>query len=338
MCELLVWDSIAALRANSAAWWELWRRDPRATPFQSPVWVIPWAEQFASRSSLHVLAAVCEQRLVALLPLFFYDGPAGRTGALLGAGISDYLDVLVAPGAPSKAVAGIWERVLELAEHARLDWTDLPGGSPLIAFADGVPRPHGVCPRRLLPESNQDFGASLPKWLWRNVRQGEARLRRAGGRLRRSVRTTLARDLEALFELHGAEWRARGTPGVLASAEVRAFHRRAAESLLERGVLRLQVAELDGRPIGVLLTLDSRDTSCIYTSGFDPAHARLNLGSVLIASAAEDAIARGKRWLDFLRGAERYKYHWGAQDRRIFRLEQRSVSNRAAPLACHPQR
>ena len=45
--------------------------------------------------------------------------------------------------------------------------------------------------------------------------------------------------------------------------------------------------------IGVLLTLDSRDTSCIYMSAFDPAHARLNLESVLIASAAEDAIARG---------------------------------------------
>ena len=48
----------------------------------------------------------------------------------------------------------------------------------------------------------------------------------------------------------------------------------------------------------------------LYNSGFDPAHAALSPGLVLLARVVRDAIERGMRRFDFLRGEERYKYEF----------------------------
>ena len=49
----------------------------------------------------------------------------------------------------------------------------------------------------------------------------------------------------------------------------------------------------------------------LYNSGFDPAHARLAPGIVLLAHLIRDAIERGVPVFDFLRGEESYKYDFG---------------------------
>jgi len=41
----------------------------------------------------------------------------------------------------------------------------------------------------------------------------------------------------------------------------------------------------------------------------------MSVGSVLVAHAIEQAVRGGAKTFDFLRGAEDYKYAWGAQDR-----------------------
>jgi CelD/BcsL family acetyltransferase involved in cellulose biosynthesis len=56
-----------------------------------------------------------------------------------------------------------------------------------------------------------------------------------------------------------------------------------------------------------------------YLGGFDPRFRAASPGSVLLGHAAEDAIGRGDRHLDLLRGRERYKYEWGGVDRPMLR-------------------
>ena len=63
-----------------------------------------------------------------------------------------------------------------------------------------------------------------------------------------------------------------------------------------------------------------------YLSGFDPAFARYSPGKLVVAHAIEQAIARdAARAFDFLRGAEAYKYAWGAVDEPLFRRSVRLV-------------
>jgi CelD/BcsL family acetyltransferase involved in cellulose biosynthesis len=128
--------------------------------------------------------------------------------------------------------------------------------------------------------------------------------------------------LEALFTLHAARWSERAQPGVLADAAVVAWHREAAPLLLAAGVLRLHGLRLDGEWIALAYVLAHGDRSRYYIGGFDPRHAALSPGALLIEHAIACAHAEGARAFDFLRGAEPYKYRWGAVDepRRVLRL------------------
>jgi CelD/BcsL family acetyltransferase involved in cellulose biosynthesis len=58
----------------------------------------------------------------------------------------------------------------------------------------------------------------------------------------------------------------------------------------------------------------------LYNSGFHPDHAALSPGLVLLAALVRDAIARGKRRFDFLRGEERYKYEFGPTAEDVYRV------------------
>ena len=75
-------DAFAAL---APAWWELWRRAPGATPFQSPAWLIPWWRRFAPGELFTIAAYRCGQ-LIGLAPLYIENGAYGRR--VLPVGIS----------------------------------------------------------------------------------------------------------------------------------------------------------------------------------------------------------------------------------------------------------
>jgi CelD/BcsL family acetyltransferase involved in cellulose biosynthesis len=56
----------------------------------------------------------------------------------------------------------------------------------------------------------------------------------------------------------------------------------------------------------------------VYIGGFDPRWSALSPGTLLLGHAIEQATAEGAAAFDFLRGAEAYKYRWGAIDEPMF--------------------
>jgi CelD/BcsL family acetyltransferase involved in cellulose biosynthesis len=62
--------SLAELDAIEPAWRELWSRDPRATPFQSPDWLLPWTRHLWGGGQIRVLSFWREGKLSALVPFF----------------------------------------------------------------------------------------------------------------------------------------------------------------------------------------------------------------------------------------------------------------------------
>jgi CelD/BcsL family acetyltransferase involved in cellulose biosynthesis len=121
--------------------------------------------------------------------------------------------------------------------------------------------------------------------------------------------------LEELFRLHGCRWTGRGEAGVLASEDVRAFHRQAARGLLARGALRLYALTVGGRVAAMYYGMSDHRRAYAYLGGFDPGFRVLSPGSLVIAHAIAEAVREGAREMDFLRGQEAYKYAWGARDR-----------------------
>lgn len=305
---------LAGLEALREEWADLWDRCPRATPFQSFEWLLPWARAFV-HEGLQTLA-LREGRLAALAPLYRY----GRRLYLLGNGITDYLDFLVEPGMEAHAVRAVFDHLVSSHDDwDACDFADLRPGSPLLraALPEGLralAEPGAVCPVLALPAGS---GPNLR----RNLRRYRERLSRAAAPVAfETARENYGETLEALFRLHRERWRARGGPGVLDTADIRDFHRAVAAGFASRGRLRLYSLRAAGEIVAAIYAFAARGRVYLYSGGFDPKLRNFSPGALAIGYAIEDASREGFRELDFLRGGESYKYQWGAQDTRNYKL------------------
>jgi CelD/BcsL family acetyltransferase involved in cellulose biosynthesis len=111
------------------------------------------------------------------------------------------------------------------------------------------------------------------------------------------------------------------------TAEREGFFRDLAQEMDRAGLLKLFFLELDSKRLAGAYCFDYDDRYFLYNSGFDTSQAHLSGGLLLKALLLKDAIERGKKDYDLLRGAEPYKYHIGAQDRMLSKL----VATRRGP-------
>ncbi len=137
-------------------------------------------------------------------------------------------------------------------------------------------------------------------------------------------------DMDTLFRLHEARWGEEGS-GAVADARGE-FHRDFARVALERGWLRLWVAEVEGgQPIAAWYGFRYGGQEWYYQSGRDPAWDRTSIGLVLLAqtmrSAAEDGIGTYR----LLRGGEQYKDRFATGDEPVVTMAtSRSGAGRVA--------
>jgi CelD/BcsL family acetyltransferase involved in cellulose biosynthesis len=322
--QVRILQNVSSIEPILLEWDELWSRCPQATPFQRPEWIFSWMQVFQPREPL-LFEFRQNGALVGLAPLLIYEAGSDRILAFMGGGVSDYLDVLFDPAIAAEAVQLSWDLVVQLGrgEHVwnRLDLTDLPRASCLLADSGQWSRQiHGACPILSLPAGN-DSKPAIPFRKLRNLKNARNRLRRAGGgEIEVARRETLQPLLSSLFRLHARRWQSVGQCGVVSDRAIQTFHRKIAPQLLEKGVLRIYGLRLKQHYIASLYALFGSETAYCYLQGFDPDFAWFSPGTQILGAAIEDAINHGKRKVDFLRGREPYKYHWGTQEEPTFRI------------------
>ncbi len=300
--------SLSGLEALEADWFALWRRSPRATPFQAPQWVLPWVRCFFEGGELHALAMREEGRLIGFAPLFIW-GTERRTVSFLGSGISDYGDVLCEAGREAEGAAAVW-RYLD-GERGRWDVVDLqevPAGSGLLDGRDA--EVCSVCP---VLEATR-YPADVDQKHKRDVHRARNRLMANGGlEFRLADGGNFRECFWAFLGLYRARWGGF-------DARLERFHWEAAGGFMAVGSLRLAVLRVAGAAVATTYGFVSGGRLYCYLSGFDPAVAKLSPGAVLLGWVIDEAIGEGVEEIDFLRGAEDYKYLWGGVDRMNFRV------------------
>ncbi len=297
---------------------------PTGTVFQTPEWLIPWWNHLGG-TGLNLLIIRERSRLVGLAPFFIWKpATGGRQLLFIGTGISDYMDILVAPGFEK---AGVEALIGHLIRHAhRYDscrLNELRPESPLLwpKFPENMAAfssESGVCPVLDLPESVGDFHFKLPPRLRRTIRGFQKKPEYTGAKIEEAHSGNLEEILERLFTLHRLEWESRKAEGMLSSRRIQAFHKETASIMLSRGRLRLYGLRINGRVEAALYAFHYKNRVYAYLGGFNPKLANVSPGSILIAHAIEQAIDLGAAEFDFLRGGERYKYSWGAKDRKNY--------------------
>jgi CelD/BcsL family acetyltransferase involved in cellulose biosynthesis len=244
---------------------------------------------------------------------------------------TDYLDMIVAA---DKAVVA-WTAVFNCisSDHfprwTALDLCNVPEASltrsilPRIAqergfsFSETI---HEVCPIIPLPATFADYLNNMDS---KQRREVQRKLRRALGANAQFVQIgpddNLDQAIEAFLDLlqkstlEKREWLNDGR---------RALFYEVAQAAHEAGTLQLLFVEVNGRKAATLFNFDYNDRIWVYNSGLDPtSFSALSLGVVITAKAIERAIENGRSTFDFLRGSEVYKYRFGAQDTRVYRLQ-----------------
>jgi CelD/BcsL family acetyltransferase involved in cellulose biosynthesis len=297
-----------------AEWRTLWQRSSRATPFDSPDWLLPWWRAFGAGAPLVATLRADGGRLDGILA-----GYVGADGIVrcIGAGLSDRLDALLADGLGTDDAGRLLTCLAGGAPRCTraIDLDGLAASSPLLGatappgwMADRFPT--GSCPALWLPcRTNQ------------RVDYYRRRLARMGAlRVELADTASVAAAIETLITLHGARWAVRGEAGVLADDQVTRFHREAAARLCNAGVLRLVTLWVGDAAAAACYGFTAKGRAFYYLGGFAPAWARYNAGTVAISHAIELAERERAREYDFLRGCEAYKYRWGATDRLTWQL------------------
>ena len=313
------------MRTLLPEWQRLWAGCPRATTFQRPEWLLSWMEAFQP-SHPRMIECRLQDHLLGLIPFLIYSRGAQRVLGLMGGGVSDYLDVLIAPEYENKILL-LLPTILrqQISDWDTLHLTDLPSSSALLQshITDAMNvLPHDVCPALNLPSRVEELKTVIPFRKLANLRNARNRMAHAGNiQLEVASRDNVLPMLDRLFQTHTSRWQNAGEPGVLADEKVREFHRRLAPALVDQDVLRLYSLSVGGQTVAMLYTLFEKESVLLYLHAFDPTHAYFSPGTCIFGAVIEDATRAGKRQVNFLRGREPYKYLWGARDTTTFALQ-----------------
>jgi CelD/BcsL family acetyltransferase involved in cellulose biosynthesis len=286
-------------------WADLHQRCPRATPFQSPQWLLPWTRHLFDGGEIQTLAIRDRGELIGLAPLFRW-GISTRNVSFLGAGVSDYGDLLAVPGREAECIATLGRFVERSGGHLQLD--EVRDGSPLLR--EWPAEPCSICP---VLDLNR-YPESMERGHRVNLRHAHNRLQRhAEFGFSRAVVSNFTEYLTQFFRLHETRW------GAL-EPRLRQFYTETARGLLASGELRLCMLEIEGSPVAAAYAFTRGETLYYYLTGYDAAMSKVSPGALLLEWMIEQARAEGVAEIDFLRHTEAYKYLWGARDRVNYRI------------------
>jgi CelD/BcsL family acetyltransferase involved in cellulose biosynthesis len=243
-----------------------------------------------------------------------------------GVEVADYLDLVAVAGHEEAVWKGALAALADVPWRA-LELLPLPAASPTVTLLPGLARAAGLacrierldrCPVIELPDT---YDAYLARLSGKDRHELRRKLRRAdGARPRVEVARTpaaMAALMDGFIALHR---KSKVGKARFMDERMEAFFRDVGTAFAAAGWAALWLLWLDDRPAAAVFCLEYGRTVSLYNSGFDPAARVLSPGVVLIARTIEDAIARGFRRYDFLRGEEAYKYGFGPTPTDVLRV------------------
>jgi CelD/BcsL family acetyltransferase involved in cellulose biosynthesis len=279
-------------------------------------WNELWWRHYGRGRELRVVLARSGDEVEAIVPLFAWSTRPLRVLRLLGHGHGDRLGP-ICDGDDSATAAHALQGALSTVPHDLFlgDW--LAGDRGWAGALDGrVLRTTGYPILRLAGRSWDDLLAATSGRFRKSVRQSRNRLERSHAvHFRPTDETTLDRDLDDVFRLHGARFGRH--QGCHFCGEYEPFQREFAALALERGWLRLLLLELDGDAVAAEFGFLFGNVYFAYQGGRDPAWDRESVGFVLELEMIRRVVKEGAAEFRFLGGEEAYKYRFPTEDPRL---------------------
>lgn len=314
--HLEVVSNIARLRELEPAWVERISKWQQSTPFHLPEWVLTWWEHFGN-GELQTLVAWRDGSIVGFVPCFRHVWQNARQSTLIGSGITDYLDPLIAEEWADWTIYAVGQYLAE-ADCDLCDWQDLSATSPLLRLAQMDQlhvsvSPDTVCSEVKLAGNFDQYWLQRSSEMRRNVRRYSDKAQKIAP-LNFHVDCDYNPDaLDTLFALHTARWKSRGESGMVEANHSGQFMRSVSRAFAQRRILRLFTLRWCERVVAMILAFSWNGKLYGYFSAFDPEHEHLGFGRILLSKCIRYGYETGHSHWNFLRGDEPYKSSWGAQ-------------------------
>jgi CelD/BcsL family acetyltransferase involved in cellulose biosynthesis len=302
---------------DEARWNGLLERSKLPSVFLTWQWQRHWAEAFARERPLRFLVVTDDDgSMVGLLAL--YEEETGEFRLLGGVDVSDYLDVIAAAGREEE----VWHALLQHRAAQPVEWDlhAIRAASPTVSLVPSLVPAHGLrvttaveerCPVLSLPGTWDEYLAGLSGKDRHELRRKMRKLERElPGAAVRSHDAHAGWD-QALSEFLHLHRLSKIGKARFMDDRMEQFFRDATGALAAAGWARLWFLDHEGAAVAAFLCLEYGGTVGLYNSGFDPIHARLAPGIVLLAHVIKDSIDRRIPIFDFLRGEEPYKQGFG---------------------------
>lgn len=310
-----------------AAWSAYEQRYGAVSPFQTPHFAQCWLSHFGKDLIPRPLVVLADTHPVGIFPFVQSSSPTPIISLMGDINTADYVDCPVASDPEAAWVAVLAHMANSYEEPFIIRCPAVPGWSPNLPTLTDLATRLGmrlstklvdVSPIIELPSSWEEYLASLDKHdrheLRRKLRRAEA-----GGKLdvvlHRAADDLVLDTFLELMKASSPEKRAYLTP-------IReGLFRCVVRNMSARSALRLYELLFNGRTAASILCFEVNSTLFLYNSGYDPALSHFSLGYILVALSIRDAIQRGLKRYDFLRGGERYKYDLGGKDTEITEVQ-----------------
>jgi CelD/BcsL family acetyltransferase involved in cellulose biosynthesis len=303
---------------------------PQVGAFLTPAWLAGFFAQPPPGAELSILVLREQGALRGVVPVAIRRMLSRVSVTLLGGGAgSDRVDLLAARGYEARFADMFLDWLEDSFGPAGfvLELRDVPGDSALWGAIRRtgmeqklpltlVPREVYVLPYLNLDERcNGSIGDPSAAFASKSSRQHRRALERRG-----PLKVNILQDrddvlcaFDDLVRLLHARW---GDGSALADPRVRRFHRSALPLLLRDRRLRMIRLTAGARPIAVFYGLAAGSWWGYYLAGYDRQWAgRIRLGQMMLATAIDLSSQDGAVEFDFLKGAERIKYHWLVRER-----------------------
>ena len=302
-------------------WDDLCRKSPARLLFSSPSWCEVWWRHFSEGNELYLGAVTEQSNIIGIAPLRLKDGVLHFIGS---DNVCDFLDFIVAPGKEGIFFSALRQH-LEHTDYKTLDLAPLLPDSTAHKWIAGMATrsekgssctEDDVTVALDLPPDLPPYLALLNGKQRHEILRKERRLLEEGEIAYEVKPQAEERDIEVFLDFFRESREDKNrflTPGM------ESFFRDIIASAALDQTLRLGILTLNQVKIAVTLCFDYRDEIYLYNSGYNPAYRPLSAGLLSKYYSIRDSIEKNKKRYDFLRGAERYKYHLGGSETQLFR-------------------
>jgi CelD/BcsL family acetyltransferase involved in cellulose biosynthesis len=302
-------------------WEKLQDESPAGSFFSSPEWSKTWWQQFGSGTELHLGAVRQQGKIIGIAPL----RTNGNVASFIGSSdVCDYLDFVVEPGNEESFFHALLDN-LKTKGVLRLNLAPLrPDSTVIKSLVKIAPRQawqvscshEDVSVELDLPTKWEDYLQLLSGKQRHELKRKLRRLDEEGKLNYRHSTDASRDDIDIFLRLFRDS---RQDKAAFLTPQMESFFRAAADVMAEQGLLRLNILELDKKPVAATVCFDYKDTVYLYNSGYEPEYGWLSVGVISKALCIKDSIERNRKRFDFLKGGEGYKYHLGGQELPLYK-------------------